>query len=308
MPVRLGAGSPVLIPEPILRSFDYAYVGYVDPTAREWSLSDEDLGYRLTSGVAGFGSQAVQWSTRARSRGGVGLNSARYLERILTLPILVWGQDHMGFLGHWYDLEDAITRTTEEGPGYIRVVRPDGSERRIDCVYYAGWDNGQGDDWSFDCVPLQMFCPKGYWYDPKPVTVERSSVSGHSFYGPYPRVSSGRTLGSSTITNSGQLTTYATWQVDGPMTALEATITKPNGGTETFTVTHTLTGGQSLFITTDPPTIKDEAGDSLFAGLTMPGSSLWGIPRGTSQVDFAVSGSGAGTKVTLEFLRRFKMA
>jgi hypothetical protein len=308
MPVRAGAGGVTVDTRPPGRTFEYAYAGWLDPTGREWSLVDPDQGYFLASGVAGLGSQPITLSTAARSRGGVGINSIRYEPRIVTLPIHVFGHDQDSFLVPWRDVEDAFTRTTEEGLGTLRIVRPDGSERRIDGTYYAGWDNGQGDDWSHDLVPVQLYCPRGYWYDPVPVRVVREGSAGSSFFAPYPRVSSGRTLGNSTLVNTGQLTTYADWTIDGPMTGITATITRPDGTTATFTITHTLTSGQSVRIFSDPPRILDDADLSLLDKLTLPGSTLWGIPRGTSAVDFAVSGSGADTKVTLEFIKRYKMA
>jgi hypothetical protein len=316
MPVRIGAGGLPVLDETPTRSLDYSYVGWVDPTGKEWSLVDPDRGYSLIAGVLGFGSQKITINTAARARGGVGILSTRYEPRLLTLPILVAGMDHTEFLELWEELEDAFTRTSEDGPGYLRVVRPDGRERRVDAVFYDGWDNGQGDDWSFDAPPVQLLCPRGYWYDPTPATVVREAVTGLSFFAPYMRVSSGNTLGDSTLVNSGQLKTYPTWTVTGPMTALEASITydfrddrgRVRSVTETFTVTHTLTGGQQITITTDPPALTDDAGDSIFSDLTMPGSTLWGIPRGTSDCVFTVTGSGAGTKVELSYLKRFKQA
>jgi hypothetical protein len=307
MPVRVGSPSTPIKPE-ANRSFEYAYVAWVDPTGREWSLSDVRAGYVLTQGVQGLGSIPITVTADAHPRGGSRIRSTRYEARILTLPIFVWGADHEGFLQPWRDLEDAFTRTSEEGLGYLRVVRPDGTERRIDASYYAGWENGQGDDWSFDVVPVQLYCPRGFWYSPTPVLTERGATTGASFFAPYPRVSSGRVLGATTLTNPGQLTAYPSWTVAGPMTALEADVTHADGSTETFTVTHTLTAGQNIFITTDPPTIKDDAGDSLLGALTMPGSALWGIGRGTSEVTFTVTGSGSQTKITLSFLPRFKQA
>jgi hypothetical protein len=309
MPVRAGAGGTIVEVRPESRTLEYAYAGWIDPTTREWSLVDADQGYFLAAGVAGLGSQPITLSTAARSRGGVGINSTRYEPRILTLPLHVYGKDQDSFLPRWDELEDAFTRTTEEGLGTLRLVRPNGSERRIDGVYYAGWDNGAGDDWSYDTVPLQLYCPRGYFYDPVPVVVVRAgSAAGSSFFGPYPRVSSGRTLGNSTLVNSGQLTTYADWTIVGPMTGITATITRPDGITETFTITHTLTVGQTVRIFSDPPRILDDDDNSLLNALTLPGSTLWGIPRGTSAVDFAVAGSTADTLVTLSFLKRYKKA
>jgi hypothetical protein len=308
MPVRAGSGGTIVDVRPPGRTFEYAYAGWIDPTGREWSLVDADQGYFLAAGVTGLGSQPITLSTSPRPRGGAGINSARYEPRIVTLPIAVEGVDQDTFLAPWRDVEDAFTRTTEEGLGTLRIVRPDGSERRIDGTYYAGWDNGQGDDWSNDLVAVQLFCPRGYWYDPVPVRVVRESTSGGSFFAPYPRVSSGRTLGNSTLVNAGQLPTSADWTIDGPMTGITATIVRPDGTTAAFTITHTLTSGQSVRITSDPPRILDDADLSLLDKLTLPGSTLWGVPRGTSAIDFAVSGSGADTKVTLEFVKRYKQA
>lgn len=307
MPARRGTGSPVFTPTPT-RSWESVRVSWIDPTETEWDLSDTRAPYFLADGVAGIGSIATTLTTDPQPRGGDRIRSTRSEPRIITLPIFVRGDDTVAYIQQLRALGDAFMRTWDDGPGSLRLRYPDGSERRIDGVCMAGPDDsGAGDMWRWGLTPVQLYCEDGHWYDPVEKVITRDyDAGGASFFAPYPRVSSGRTLGDTTLVNPGEVIAWPIWEITGPATAIVAT-NGTSGAVFTVTPAGGLAGGDTMTITTDPPTVLDPAGDDALSWLTIPGSTLWGLGRGETPVNFAVSGSGVGTRIRLRFRARYRM-
>lgn len=315
MPFSVGTAlpTPPFVPTPT-RQFHYTYVSWVDPSGREWPLTVPNLGYFLADGVAGIGSVPVSMTTDAHPRGGSRIRSKRSEARIITLPLAVTANTPEQYRQLDDDLEDAFTRTTEEGPGILRIIRPDGTERRILGTYEAGWDNGGGDDWINGLFPVQLYCEDGYFFDPTPAGIMQSYVgTPATFLGHYPRVSAARVLGTNTLTNTGRVPAWPDWTITGPFSAFTATILDPITllpTNQTFELLPAvpLTLGQSRLITSDPPTVLDQNGDSALGELVIPGSILWSLPRGDTIVQMTAVGASAGTSVNMAFNPRFKKA
>lgn len=311
MPIIAGSGPrPPIVPGES-RHWQYDQGFWIDPVGDTLALTQAELNWFLAGKVGGLGSMPISQVTDKHPRGGSTLRSARAEARIITLPLFVGGDgSHPGWLDMWHDLEDRFSRTTEEGPGTLVLRRPDGTERRIDGYYQGGFEEGEGDgNWTWAIAPIQIWCPKPWFYDPVSVKITREydASTGASFLDPFGTVTSSKTLGSSVLTNPGQVTAYPTWRITGPFTSFVATNVRTG---ELFTITpgSAVGAGDVWTITTDPPTITDEAGDPALDTLTMPGSVLWGLLRGDNPVTFAVAGAGSGTKVELEFLKRYKIA
>ena len=308
MPIRRGTlTTPPFIPTPT-RSWGVPLVSWIDPTDTEWPLSNGGLPWFLADGVAGIGSIAATLTSDPHPRGGDRIRSIRSEPRIVTLPLYAEGADTVEYIGVLRQLGDAFMRTWDDGPGTLRIRYPDGSERRIDGVCMVGPDDsGRGDMWRWGLAPVQIFCEDGHWYDPRVTQIERAySAGGASFFAPYPRVSSGRTLGSTTLTNPGEVIAWPEWEIDGPADEIVATNERTG---EVFTITPPggLLAGDTITISTDPPRIIAPDGSDALGWLTLPGSTLWGLPRGDSVVDFAIAGSAPGTAIRLSFNPRFRM-
>jgi hypothetical protein len=315
MPISIGASLPPPFTPPATRQFDYTYVEWVQPDAvTRWPLTFPPRGYFLTDGVAGLGSVPLTFTIDPLPGGGSRVRAAPRAEsRIMTIPIVVAGNTPEQYQQLDDQLEDAFTRTSEEGPGMLRFVRADGTERRILAYYQGGWDSGGGDDWLYNIVPVQLFCPDGYFSDPNETVIEASySAGGTSFLNRYPRTSRTRVLGVTQLTNRGTVKAWPRWRIDGPYTSFEAVQLNPDGSDSDvkFTLNAPIDVGEARLIDTTPgvTTVTDADGNPALGDLTLPGSSLFGLPRGVSGVRFTAAGAGSGTRVTLRFFPRFKKA
>lgn len=303
MPIVAGRGTPP--PDVVARRHSYASAVWIDPTAAVWPLTDLQSGRWLTAGVAGLGSAKISMTTDKRSVGGESIRAQRYEPRILTLPLAVVGGSSEEFLDLYWAIEDAFSRTKEEGVGQFQITHPNGQVRAIDAVYSTGLDLDNSDGpWTWAVMPLQIYCPAGLWYDPVLVTDSRSHRSGGgSFYNRFPRVSSGRTLGETVMTNPGKVMAQPEWTLTGPFDSFTAT-NEDTG--KTFEIVLDVLAGETVTIRTDPPEVIGPDGDSALAALTMPGSTFWGLPRGDSRVSFVATGSAAGTKIEWSFRKWYK--
>jgi hypothetical protein len=316
MPLSIGTELPIPFEPSPTRAYDYTYVEWVTPDFVAYPMTKPELGWFLAQGVAGLGSVPITMATDLMPAGGSRQRSWRPEARIMTLPTAITGNTPAQFQATEDQLEDAITRTEELGPGMMRFVRADGTERRIMCYYQAGFDSGGGDDWIYNVVPLQLWCPDGYFSDPTPTTFERSTASGSAspYYGPYRSVASSRIIGATTVTNRGQVVAWPLWTINGPFDQFSAILLNADGtdSTTLFTINpaSSLSSSDVRIVDTTPgiTSVTDAAGASKLGELVLPGSSLFGIPRGTTGIRFAATGSGAGTRVNMTFYPRFKKA
>lgn len=318
MPLSVGMNlPPVPIPTPT-RQFDYSYAEWISPPTPDhplgvaWPLTVPGLGYWLAQGVAGIGSVPVTMSADALPQGGAALRNIRTEPRIITLPIAITPGSYTSFAALEDSLETAFSDTTDFGPGMLRIVRADGTERRILGVYQGGFDNN-GDNWSYNVAPVQLYCPDGYFTSPAETVVTSSyNTTNLPYLNRYPRIGSGRVLGKDKITNSGRGVAFPEWTITGPWSAFKVIALNADGtdGPVYFEVIpgSALTAGHSRVITTNPATVVDETGAAKFGELTIPGSTLFKLPRGTTQVRYVATGAGAGTSITCRFLPRFKKA
>lgn len=196
--------------------------------------------------------------------------------------------------------------TRRRGPGRLRALRPDGSAREIECYYQAGFDGEPGQGWLWDTAVLSLYCPDPFWRDVKAESIPYSYAGAPvSYLSPYLTVSPSSVLGVTTAHNAGDVEAWPTWTIIGPATAVVAT----NHSTgESFTLTGTLTAGQVATITTDPPAVRGPGGANWSNKLSWPGAVLWGLQPGVNDVEFAVAGAAAGTKITLSYVPRYETA
>lgn len=310
MPIQAGSLIAPENPGTPNRALDFAHVEWASPDGQVYPLTNPELGYWLAS-MDGIGSAPISISVDIKPRGGSRVRSIRRNARIITLGLAVAEGVPLLFRDSWRRLEDAITRTTEDGPGELVMRYSDGQERRIPAYYEAGFERGQGDNWTWAVAPVQFYCPDGLWYDPRPVVVTKTFQSaGTSFFEPWPRVSPGNSVGDTTLTNSGQVPTGPSWRVDGPFSGFSATIYPGDPDRElSFELEPDtpLTLGQYLLVTTDPDTVTDHTGADRLDALVIPGSTLWSVPRGTVPVNFTLTDPSDGAGVTITTRRWYKL-
>jgi Phage tail protein len=286
---------------------------WIDPSGTVWQLTTPDSGYYTTDGVKGIGAAPIALTADPAPRGGASVRHIQPGPRLITWPLYVWGDNHSDFLDRWRSLARAFTDTSRKGPGSLVIARPDGTQRVIDAYYSDGFDNSgsAGSAVRWDTAVLTLFCEDPYWRDPDPTRVLRAADTPVSFLSPFMTVSSGATLGDSTIDNPGEVDAWPTWTITGPASLIVAT-NNTTGESWTLDPTaasgDTLAGGDTVTLSTDPPAITGPDGSSWVGGINWPGAVLWPLISGTNEVTFAVSGSGASTAIEILFYPRYETA
>ncbi|EPD63183.1 phage tail domain-containing protein [Streptomyces sp. HGB0020] len=312
-----GGGTPVPLPE-----IGFATATYTDPTGTVWRLTDDQAGYfTLADGVSGLGAAPYDLTTDAQPRGGARLRHAQPQPRAIVWPLYVYGSTHVEFVQRWRALASAFTRTLRlnpdgtRTPGVLEIARPDGSSRRIKVYYQEGFEGQgkQGTGIASDSAVITLWCEDPYWVDPVTVTVHRETGTLSDFFVPYPTVSSSQVLGSTTVTNPGDVEVWPVWTITGPASLI--TFTNNDTG-ESFTVDPNATeighgnllAGEQVTISTDPPTVRYQDGSNWVGALNWPAAALWGLAPGSNAVTFQLDGSGPGSAVDLTFNPRYETA
>ncbi len=280
---------------------------WTSPSGQVLQLTNtaDDLGWFTTFGVAGWGATPFEYVADAAAGGGEVVRFVRPNPARITWPLHVWGDTHLEFIQRYRELRRAIMMTAHRGsPGWLTVYRPDGTARKISAFYEDGFA-GEPGQMNISASPvLTLYCPEGAWLDVEESVLVRDYASGPAnFFSPFPTVTNASVLGLSTVENLGDLKAWPTWTVQGPMTSLVATNLTTS---QSFTLTQTLTAGQSVTITTDRPTVRDNADHNIIGSINWPSATLWGLETGENSVNFAVTGAGPGTSIRLAFYPRYE--
>ncbi len=281
---------------------------FTDPDGTVWQLTDtaHESGWFTTFGVGGWGARPYEFTLDPLPRGGDSVRFIRAEPARLTWPLHIWGETHLEFVQRYRALRRAFLMTVHRGQsGTLRVSRPDGTAREIDVFYEEGWGGEPGENWLYANPVLTLLAPDGYWRDVQQTTVYREFAAGSPYLNPYRTVTSSQVLGDTTIVNPGEVPAWPEWTITGPASAIEAT---NNTTGQTFTITYTLTAGQSITITTLQPTVRGPVGENIASALNWPAAYLWPLLPGSNSVSFDVTGAGAGTTITLSYHARYEGA
>lgn len=302
------APVPDIPPVPFRQDVGTMRATWTDPTGVAWPLSDisPERGYFTTRQIAGWGAQPYEIVTDPMSRGGESVRYIRPQPARLTWPLHIWGETHQQFIERYRALRKAFLATVHLSmPGLLTVARPDGSARAVEAYYEDGWTGEGGENWLSANPVLTLFCPDGAWRDVVRTVVRRGASATVPFADPFMTLSSSQTLGTTEIDNPGDITAWPEWTIFGPCTGLVATNTTLN---QSFTLTHTLSTGQTATITTDRPTVRGNAGENISGSLNWPSAYLWGLRPGINNITFNVLGSGATSAIELGFYPRYEGA
>jgi len=308
MPLLAGAATaPPSAPPLFIEDVGYAVATWYAPDGTVWPLMNEDSGwFTLPDGITGLGAAALSFTNDKRIRGGVRVRHIQPDERVITWPLHIYSDEsHTEFVQRWRRVMRAFTQTTQLGPGWLEIARPDGSARRVQAFYQDGFDGARGLGVLSDQVVITLLCEDPYWQDTTPTVIRRQHAVGTPYLDPYPTVSSSQVLGDTTLVNPGDVTAWPEWTITGPATGLTATLHTTG---EAFTLTGTLAAGEQATIRTNPAQVRGPGGAVWTGNLDWPGAQLWGLPPGQHNVTFAVSSSGPGTSIELTFFPRYESA
>lgn len=314
MPLLVGSGTPPVVvtppPTPVrVRVADIPTATWTDPTGFVWPLTDTSVGWFTPPGLKGvWGTAPVNLTTADDARGGVTITHAHPGPRIITWPLFVEGRNHGQFLDRWRALANAFAATRRLGPGWLTIARPDGSARRIPAVLQDGFDGEPDFGIRYDLAVLTLLCPKPWFLDLEPTPIVRAYTgAGSSYLSPYPNVSSSQTLGSTAFVNPGGVEVWPDVVLTGPA----ATVTAENstrGESWTLDVTayrgSPLVAGEKVRITSDPPAVTGPDGTSWYGALETPGSTLWRLDPGRSDINLVMGGASAGAQLEMSFYGR----
>lgn len=280
------------------------------------NFSDSVERFTIRRGVAGLGVAPVDLVTAQAPGGGVAVDFVRREPQTILWPLRIRAQTHMEFLAEWRRCAGLFTQTGRLGAGKLRITRPDGSRREA-IAWYAGGFEQEPDEgaWLTVTPVVKLLVPSGLWRSVDPTVYEATQEGASDYLTPYPSIGSGTVLGSASLLNAGVADAWPTWTIRGPMTQLVATnVTRG----QAFTLTTTLTVGQTATIQSRPLTVTGPAGQNLKSSLNLlAGGKPWRLdPLVSSAVTFTVSGAASetapgadnGTKITLSFYDEHEMS
>ncbi|GAA3781094.1 phage distal tail protein [Micromonospora maritima] len=278
---------------------------WITPDGREIPLDAPSLGWFTPRGRAGLGAAPVELVSDPHPRGGVRVRHIQPQARPITWPLFMSANSHLELVAMYRMLASAFTSTRRLGPGTLRVMRPDGTAREIRAYYDGGFTGEPGWGFLHEQVVLSLFCEDPYWRSTQPVSLPYQQATGASYLNPYMTVSPSSVLGATTATNAGDVEAWPVWSITGPATAITAT---NNTTGRAFTLTATLTAGQTATITTETAQVRGPAGENWTGNLNWPGAVMWGLQPGSNDVTFAVTGATSATRVVLSYVPRYETA
>ncbi|MEV0608133.1 hypothetical protein AB0I61_17380 [Polymorphospora rubra] len=290
---------------------DAAQATWHAPDGTMWPLTNWSAGWWTLDEVSGLGAVPITLSTAPAPRGGARVQRITDEPRLITWPLHVWGNSHTEFLDRWRRVGHAFTQTSLLGPGILVISRPDGTAREIEAYYQDGWFDQPGAGHTYDDAVLTLFCEDGYFRDREPTRIVREYAVAGDFLDPYPSISSGQVLGDTVIQVGGQAMAWPDWTITGPASLITATNTTAGTGfvlNPDWDGDGPLLDGQTVRITTDPPTVRGPAGEIWTGALVRPGARLWGMLPGPNQVVLQIDGAGDGTRIELTYKRRWQTA
>lgn len=286
-------------------------LSWFDVAGNEWPLLPQVTNYLAIIGPTGlYGIPSTVVTQDVPMQPGTTEKYVQLGPRNPTIPLIINAADEATLDAARRALKYAMQ--PNRGVGKLRHTANDGTVRELNCRLTQGFE---GDESAGNRAPgmialtLGFFAADPYWYDTDYVQQTFSVAAGTPFYGPSNallpiNLSPAGIASSASIENNGEALAWPLWTLSGPMTA--ATFTNNTTG-DVLSLTASISAGQSLTIDTSPgqKTVTREDGSKHFEYVD-PTSTLWGLAIGTNNIAVSVTGSGAGTLLTLQYKQRYE--
>lgn len=188
----------------------------------------------------------------------------------------------------------------------LRITRPDGEWRENNCRYESGADL------AIELDPVAMGSARygitwaladPYWRGPQIVEAFDYTQPLPFFPGPPFNLAPNRSLSTALVTNPGDVESFPTWHVEGPLTSFSVGV-----GDAVVVFGASLGVGQYVDVDMSPgaKTITDHTGADRWDSVTDWSDAP--IPAGDSELVTSLVGSGPGSSVTLTFTPRYRSA
>lgn len=238
--------------------------------------------YILGQSVSGFGLTSLSVNIAEGAGDGGKYLSTRRLVRQIDLPIYVIGDDRA-------DVETKLRRlgrllSDRTGATRILASYSDATEWYIDGYLVSGGDVTYGEDAGKDYAlwVIQLSCPQPYWTNSTAVT----------------ETLVGTDITTVNLTNDGDIETYITIEITGPITDIQ--FTNSYGSLD---YTAAITALDTITIDCENATVKDGAGVNKYGNLG-PVPKMIRIPRGTSALTITGTGIDPAAEVTISYKER----
>lgn len=244
------------------------------------------------------------WFTDAPALDGSRWTGARVPRGEPYLPVFIDADDPL----QWRDNYAAFMRAVRS-PGlcYLTVVTPDSQSRTLAMRYVSGANAEYETDpllIRYGAYGLTFATEDPYWQG-WPIRTQFADIALQPrFPGPPWRINPTNTIGSTSVTNPGDVDAFGVWTVTAPFQGFTVGV-----GGETTTVVATKTTG-FVQIDNDPrrQTIRDETGADMSLAVVDAGDNPM-IPAGAKvPLSLNLIGAGAGTSIELLFTPRFREA
>ena len=252
----------------------------------------DDATYVLKTGITGFGIPPTSVRIEESAGDGGVWRHTKRLARDVDLPITVFGSDRD-------DVQTKLRRLGKilqdgQGAPKLRATYADTSSVFLELHYTGGGEtvydnNSSGLTWATWGISLRA--PNPFWQSA--INETFSIGSGNTGRGLLPqlsklRVSSSTTIGVVTAVNAGDVATYPTWEIIGPVSSL---VIASGGLSFGFA---SVIAGEIITVDTEAGTVTNVDGQNLYGRLD-PAPKLFSLPPGSTGVTVS------GTDTTEEF-------
>lgn len=260
--------------------------------------------YVLRSGIMGFGVPATSVRIDNTPGDGAVWRQTKRVARSVDLPVTILGTDRA-------DVEAKLRRLNKIlqdrlGPAKLKAVY-ETSTLYLHVHYLAGaettFDNSEaGLTWA--TWVLQLVAPTPYWQTD---SLQSFSVtSGEAGRGLLPqltklKLTSSNALGTVYVNNLGDVATYPTWTITGPLDELSISI---DG--QSFSFADPINSGEVITIDTYAGTVKDALGANRYAMLAAA-PKLFSFPPGINAVYITGTGATSATKILATYPLRYEV-
>jgi hypothetical protein len=262
-------------------------------------IAENGTGFQALVGASGLGLPpvSVQWIEGAGD--GASFRGRRVLTRSMDIPLDILGRDR----DHLKQLTSRLAMALA-APAELVVISEGGSEWSTRVVRTGGGGFQYGiDTRGTRDLQLILTLEAGDPYFTSREVSQRiiSTAVGGSWLSDFVAIplSSGETIGSINIENTGDADAYPVWTITGPGTDFQTV--SPRG--ETLRWEGTLSAGQTLTLDTRTGTVKDGAGVNRYADLA-PAPRFWSVPPGVTTSQVSMSGTDANSKIVCAWRAR----
>lgn len=278
---------------------NYALIG-----ANGDTIVFDNQNYVLNPDFLGFGVPPAEVRIENSAGDGGVFRHAKRGVRVMDLPITVLGSDRA-------DVQTKLRRLgklTQNvfGPLTLEARYSDGETLSLQTYYTGGaesqWGSSAGLVWAKWVLSLQA--PQPYWQS---ATVEQFTITqGATGRGLLPqlsklKVSSSQALGTVLINNTGDVPTFPTYRITGPVEEFSV-----SDGTQGFSFVDSVADGETIFVNTETGEVYDQTGANRYPIL---GSApkLFRLPVGESAIDILGTGATDDTRIDVFYSLRYEV-